>query len=117
MNQVSEQIKEANRAGVETFETMAGAAFSAIERMAALNLGMARNLLEQRQSNSRRMLAVADPRTLYSLQAGVILEDSKQAMDYSQRAFEISSQARESFTRVLGKHLPGNPRRNTKQAA
>lgn len=107
MNQVSEQIKQANQAGVDAFETMASAAFSAIERLAALNLGTARSLLEQRGSNSRQMLAVIDPQTLLRLQAGVILEDSKQAMDYSQRAFEISSQARETWSRVLGQHLPG----------
>lgn len=106
MNQVSEQITQANRTSLEVFETLTSAAFSTLERIAALNLGAARNMLEQRESNSRRLLAAADPQTLMSLQAGVILEDSKQAMDYSQRAFEISSHARESFSRVIGKQLP-----------
>lgn len=106
MNHVSKQITQANRAGMEAFETMADAAFSAMERMAALNLGVVRNLLEQRESNSRRMLSATDPQTLMSLQAGLILEDSKQAMDYSQRVFEISSHARESMSRMLGKHIP-----------
>ena len=103
MNQVSEQIEQVNQAGVKAFETIASAAFSGLEKMAALNLGMARSVLEQHRSSSRRLLVVTDPRTLFSLQAGVILEDSKQAMDYSQRAFEISSQTRESFARALGK--------------
>lgn len=102
MNQVSEQIKQAN---LEALETLASAAFRAIESIAALNLGAARTMLEQTGSNSRRLIDAVDPQTLLSLQAGVILEDSKQAMDYSQRAFEISSLARESFTRVLGKPL------------
>ena len=105
MNQVAEQIKQAN---LEAFETLSSAAFSTIERMAALNLGAVRSMLEQRESNSRRLLAAADPQTLLSLQAGVILEDSKRVMDYSQRAFEISSHARESFSRVIGKQLPGS---------
>jgi hypothetical protein len=38
----------------------------------------------------------------------VIFEDSKRAVDYSQRAIEISNQARENFSRVLGKQLPGS---------
>lgn len=106
MNHVSKQITQANRAGMEAFETMAVAAFGALERMAALNLGAARNLLEQRGSNSRRMLTATDPQSVMSLHAGLILEDSKQAMDYSQRVFEISCQAGESMSRVLGMRIP-----------
>ena len=40
MNQVSEQIEQVNQAGVKAFETIASAAFSGLEKMAALNLGM-----------------------------------------------------------------------------
>ncbi len=105
MNHVSKRITQANRVGMEAFETMAVAAFGAMERMAALNLGAARNLLEQRGSNSRRMLTATDPQSVMSLQAGLMLDDSKLAMDYSQRAFEISCQARESMSRVLGMRI------------
>jgi hypothetical protein len=70
MNHVSKQLTQANRAGMEAFETMAVAAFGALERMAALNLGAARNLLEQRGSNSRRMLTATDPQSVMSLHAG-----------------------------------------------
>ena len=108
MNQVSEHIKRANQVNLNVFETLTSAAFSTIERIAALNLGEARNMLEQHESNSRRLLAATDPRTLLSLQAGVIFEDSKRAVDYSQRAIEISNQARENFSRVLEKQLPGS---------
>ncbi len=105
MNQVSEHIKQANTAGVETMATVASAAFGAVERLAALNLGMVRRMLEQHESDSRRLLAARDPQTLFSLQASTILEESKQVMQYSQRAIEISSQSRDEISRVLEKGL------------
>lgn len=101
MNQVSEQIKKANQTGVETFETVANAALLVMERLAALNLGTVRGLMEQRESSSRRILAARDPQTLFSIQAKALLEDSRQAMDYSQRAFDISTQTRSQMTGVF----------------
>ncbi len=105
MNQVSEHIKQGNHAGVETMATVASAAFGAVERLAALSLGMVRRMLEQHESDSRRLLAARDPQTLFSLQASAILEDSKQVMQYSQRAIEISSQSRNEISRALGNGL------------
>lgn len=101
MNQASEQIKQANQAGVETLATLANAAFGAMERIAALNLSTVRRMLEQQESGSRRLMGMPDAQTLFSMQAKAVLEDTKQVMNYSQRAFEITSQTREEISRVL----------------
>lgn len=101
MNNASEHFKHANQVSVETLATLANAAFGAVERVAALNLSTVRSILQQRESGSRRMLAAVDPQTLLSLQAGAMLEGTRQAMSYSQRAFEISTQTRDELARVL----------------
>jgi phasin family protein len=107
MNQVSQQFKQVNQAGVEVMATVAGAAFSVLERIAALNLSAARGFLQQRQTSSRKLLSARDAQTLLSLQAQALIDDSKQAMDYSQRAIEISLQSRDSLNKVLGYPQPG----------
>jgi phasin family protein len=105
MNQVSEHIEQANKAGIETLATVANAAFGAVERIAALNLSTVRRLLEQQESGSRQFMAARDAQTLLSLQAKAMLDDTKQVMNYSQRAFEITSQTRDEISRVLEKGL------------
>jgi phasin family protein len=101
MNHASEQFKHANQAGVEALATVANTAFGAMERMAALNLSTVRSILQQRESGSRRMLAASDAQTLMSLQAGAMFEETRRAMSYSQRAFEISTQTRNEIAKVL----------------
>ena len=101
MNRIPEQIKQANHAGVRTLETVANTAFGAMERLTALNMSTIRSVLAQRELNSRNLLAARDPQALLSLQAKALLEDSRQAMNYSQRAFEISNQTQDEMSRVL----------------
>lgn len=107
MNQVSRQFKQVSQSGVDMFATVAAVAFSVVERVAALNVSAARGILSQRERNSRQLLAARDAQTVFSLQALALIEDSKQVMDYSQRAIVISSQSRSSFSKLLGHPLPG----------
>ncbi|MBI5899935.1 MAG: phasin family protein [Rhodocyclales bacterium] len=112
MNQVSEQFRRANQTGMQTLETVAAVAFDAMEKLAALNLGMVRGVLEQRETASRKLVAATRPETLVSLQAGVFLESSRQAMDYSQRVMEIGNAARDGLSKLVTEQIPGSPRRN-----
>lgn len=105
MNHASEHFKHANQFQVETLASVANTALGAVEQIAALNLSTVRNFLQQRESGSRRMLAAADTQTLFSLQAGVMLEEARNAMSYSRRAIEISTQTRDELARVLGKGI------------
>lgn len=107
MNQVSERFRRANQAGMQTFETVANVAFDAMERLAALNLGMVRGVLEQRDATSRKLIAATRPETLVSLQAGVFVESSRQAMDYSQRVMEIGNTTRDGLSRLVARQVSG----------
>lgn len=117
MNHVSEQFRRANQTGMQTLETVATLAFNAMEKMAALNLGMVRGVLEQRETASRKLFAATRPETLASLQAGVLIESSRQAMDYSQRAMEIGSATRDGLSRLVAEKIPGGLPPQPKKAA
>jgi hypothetical protein len=56
MNQVAEHIRRANQAGIQTIETAASLALETMEKLAALNLGMVKDALEQRETNSRKLV-------------------------------------------------------------
>jgi hypothetical protein len=68
MYNVAEQISTTNKAGVDTFMTLASATFAGAERLAALNLNAARNFIENGSANTRALLAVKDVEALVTLQ-------------------------------------------------
>ncbi len=117
MNQVSEHIRRANQAGIQTIENAANLALEAMEKLAALNLGMVKGALEQRETNSRELVAVTKPEALVSLQTGMFLEGSRQAMDYSQRVMEIGNATRNGLSRLVAEQIPGSSRSPRRKAA
>ena len=101
MYSVTEQLVSANKARVETLATIANAAFSGTERLAALNLGAARSLLEDSVEGIRAVLAANDVRGLVSLQNMLAQPGSEQVADYSSSVFEIAIQTREALSQVV----------------
>lgn len=102
MYKASEKISNANKAGVETFVTMANAAFSGFERLAALNLNTARGLLEDSASAARALLAAKDPQTLVSLQTSLTKPGAEAGAAYSRSVYVIASDTQEALSRVVG---------------
>lgn len=105
MNKVSEQISSTNKAGVETFMTIANATFAGAERLAALNLNAARSFIEDSASNTRALLAVKDVEALVSLQKSLAQPDAEKATEYSRRVYEIATQTQEALTQLVEAQL------------
>lgn len=101
MHQASHAFHNPNQAGVDVFETFAGAAFAGIERLAALNLNTARSLLEQGAANSRALLTAEDAQELLAVQNRLAQADSRKAAEYSRRVYEIASQTRDSVSKLV----------------
>jgi phasin family protein len=101
MNKVSEQISNSNKAGVETFMTIANATFAGAERLAALNLNAARNFIEDSTASTRALLAVKDVETLVALQKSLAKPDTEKAADYTRRVYEIATQTQEALSHVV----------------
>lgn len=101
MVSVTEQLVSANKARVETLATIADAAFSGTERLAALNVGAARCLLEDSVQGIRALLEARDVQDLVSLQNMLAQPGSEQAADYSSSVFEIALQTRAALSQVV----------------
>lgn len=101
MNTLPEQVIDANRAAIETFLTMANAAFGGAERLAALNLNAARTLLDDSAANTRAMLAIEDVPGLVSLQGTLAQPGMDKAGVYSRSLYRIASETREALSEVV----------------
>lgn len=101
MHQTSQQFSSAKEAGIEAFERFAGIAFAGAERLAALNLNTARNLLEQGAATSRALLDAKDPEALASLQTRLSRTETREAAEYSRRVVEIASQTGATVSKLV----------------
>lgn len=101
MVSVTEQLVSANKARVETLATIADAAFSGTERLAALNVGAARSLLEDSLEGIRAVLAANDVQDLVSLRNMLAQPASGQVAGYSSSVFEIAMQTQQALSRVV----------------
>lgn len=101
MYNVSEQLSSSNKAGVETFMTIANATFAGAERLAALNLNAARTFVEDSAANTRALLAVKDVEEMVSLQKSLAQPDAEKATDYSRRVYEIATETQGVLSQVI----------------
>ena len=101
MYNVAEQISSTNRAGVDTFTTLANATFAGAERLAALNLNAARNFIENGTAHTRALLAVKDLEALVGLQKTLARPDAEKAATYTRRVYEIATQTQAALSQVV----------------
>ena len=101
MYNVSEQLASSSKAGVETFVTMANAAFAGFERLAALNLNTARSLLEDSQVHARALLAARDLQALAVVQGRLAQPDPDATTAYSRSVYEIASQTQATLSKAV----------------
>jgi phasin family protein len=101
MYSVTEQLVSANKVRVEILATLADTAFSGTERLAALNVGAARSLLEDSLDGIRALLAARDVEDLVSLQNMLAQPGPAPLADYSSSVFEIAIQTREALSQVV----------------
>ena len=103
MYNTHEKLSTANKANVETLVTIANTAFASAERLAALNLNTARNMLEDTVGNAKALMAIKNPQDLMALQTALAQPALDKAVAYSRGVYEIATQTQE----VLGKLFEG----------
>ena len=96
-----EQFASANKAGIESLLTIANTAFASAERIAALNLNVARSILEDSVSNAKSLFAAKDVQELFSLQATLAQPALDKAIAYSRNLYEISTQTQEELGKIF----------------
>ncbi|MDD5249349.1 MAG: phasin family protein [Rhodocyclaceae bacterium] len=86
---------------VEAGLTLANTIFAGGERLAALNLNAARELLEQSTANWKALLGVADVQSFVALQAAQSKPVIDNAISYTQRVYEIAADTKEEIAKIV----------------
>jgi phasin family protein len=101
MYNTPEQMASANKANIESILTLANTAFASAERLAALNLNTARNLLEDTVSSAKALMGAKDIQELMNIQASLAQPTVEKAVAYSRSIYEIASATQEELTKVF----------------
>jgi len=96
-----EQFSTANKANVESMLSFANTAFASAERIAALNLNMARTLLEDSVASAKSLMGAKDAQELMSLQTNLAQPALDKAISYSRNLYEIATQTQEEFGKIF----------------
>lgn len=89
---IPEQISTVNKAGMEALLTLANTAFASTERLAALNLNVARSFIEDSVTNTKGLFNLKDPQELAGYQASLAQPAVEKVVAYSRNLYEIASQ-------------------------
>jgi phasin family protein len=101
MSAFPEQLATTNKANIESLLTLANTTFASAERLAALNLNTARNLLEDVVSNAKTLLAVRDVQEFMNVQVALAQPSVEKAVAYSRGVYEIATQTSEELSKVF----------------
>jgi phasin family protein len=96
-----EQIAAASKSNVESLLTLANTAFASAERLAALNLNTARNLLEDTVTNAKALMGAKDIQDLLNIQSTLAQPSVEKAVAYSRSIYEIATQTQEELTKIF----------------
>lgn len=96
-----EQLAATNKAAIEALLTIATASFSSAEKLASLNVNVARNLLEESIANTKTLFSAKDPQELAALQASLAQPALEKSVAYARNVYEIATQAQEEITKVI----------------
>lgn len=95
-----EQILAAQKANVAKFFELGGKTADGVEKLAALNLQVARAALADSAELAQAVLAAKDPQALVALQSGLVQPAVDRAAAYSRSVYDIVSATVGEFTKA-----------------
>ncbi|MBX3669174.1 MAG: phasin family protein [Rhodocyclaceae bacterium] len=96
-----EALVAATKANVESALSVANIALTAIERLSALNLSVARGTLDDGAASAKALLAVKDASELPQLDASLAQPAVEKASAYSRNVYEILSQTQSDLGKIF----------------
>lgn len=99
-----DKFAETNKAGVEALLGFAQAQFSAMERLAQLNIESAREALSDSAEHIKSLLEAKDPQDLIKLNAAAAQPAIAKAMTYSKSVYDVAAQAQSTVTKLVETH-------------
>jgi phasin family protein len=97
----TEQFASIQKAQIDGLMTLANTAFAGVERLAALNLNIARNLLEDGAGSARALLGAKDFQDFAAIQGSLAQPSFDKAVAWSRSVYEIGSNTREELNKVF----------------
>jgi phasin family protein len=92
MSITPEKFALSNKATVDTLFGFAEAQFTAIERLAQLNLGVARAALTRTAEHVKSTLDASDPQEILALSAGYAQPTLEKAVSYGKSVYDVAAQ-------------------------
>ena len=87
----AEQIAATNKAGVETLIGLANMQFAALERLSALNFGVAKAAFEESVKHARKLFGAKDAQEFAALSATAAQPALVKAVAYTRSVYEIAT--------------------------
>jgi phasin family protein len=89
MTYTAEQFMAAQKSTVETLFGLSNKAFEGVEKLAALNLQVAKTSLVEAAETAQAAFTVKDPQEFFALQASLLQPSAEKAAAYSRHMYEI----------------------------
>ncbi|MDR3054026.1 MAG: phasin family protein [Zoogloeaceae bacterium] len=112
-NQSFEQLAATQKLGADTLLTLIRSTSSGLERLTALNIAAARDLLNTSVANTQQVLAVKDISDLSRVNANLLQPALEKWLDYSRGVYELAT----SLQKEVGALAEGQYAQLTKSAA
>jgi phasin family protein len=97
----ADQIVNVQKSNVETLFGLAGTAFEGIEKLAELNLQVAKSAIADAAVNTKAALSVKDAQELLALQQSLLQPAAEKAAAYGRFLYEIASSTGAEVSRVV----------------
>lgn len=95
-----EQISTAQKAGVDSFFSLANKLFEGVEKVIELNLQTAKAALAETSANTARIMLAKDPNEWCSIQVTFAGPYAEQVQSYGRHLLEIASSAQAEFLQL-----------------
>ena len=96
-----EQILASHKANVETLFGLTNKAFEGVEKLVELNVGAAKDALNESPTQTQAALSVKDAQELLALQASLFQPLAEKAAAYSRHLYEIASGTSAEFSKAF----------------
>ena len=100
-----EQLTAANKANIEKMVELANTSFANVERLTALNINTARDLLEDAVQNTKNLMAAKDAQEFINLQGSMIQPLVEKAVAYNRNVYEIAAQGQEEVAKLFEEQM------------
>ncbi|MGV0999753.1 MAG: phasin family protein [Fluviibacter sp.] len=97
----ADHLIAANSAAMAQFQSVVNTAMAAVESLAALNLGFARESLENSNKHTQSAMSAKTPQEIAALQAKAVQPAAENLMAYTRTVYEISTGAAKEIADLI----------------